>query len=68
MLKENDAKVLSLIQVQTAQAMAYANLKKSLGLSNSELLNYIKTKVINNYSGKDMAISLESPETKRGIN
>jgi hypothetical protein len=62
MMKENEAQISSLIQVQTSQALAYASLKTNLGLSNGQLLTYIKTKVIKNYQGKDLALSLESPE------
>jgi hypothetical protein len=66
MLKENEAQISSMMQVQISQAMAYANLKTNLGLSNGHLLTYIKTKVIKNYRGKDLALSLESPEAGYG--
>jgi len=66
MLKENEAQITSLIQVQNSQAIAYASLKANLGLSNGQLLTYIKTKVIKNYQGKDLALSLESPELGYG--
>lgn len=66
MLKENEAQISSLMQVQTSQAYAYSSLKTNLGLSNGQLLTYIKTKVIKNYQGKDLALSLESPEVGYG--
>jgi len=66
MLKENEALITSMMQVQISQATAYASLKTNLGLSNGQLLTYIKTKVIKNYQGKDLALSLESPEAGYG--
>jgi hypothetical protein len=66
MLKQNEAQITSLIQVQNSQAVAYASLKANLGLSNGQLLTYIKTQVIKNYQGKDLALSLESPELGYG--
>jgi hypothetical protein len=66
MLKENEALITSMMQVQISQATAYSSLKTNLGLTNGQLLTYIKTKVIKNYQGKDLALSLESPEAGYG--
>lgn len=66
MLKQNEALITSMMQVQISQATAYSSLKTNLGLTNGQLLTYIKTKVIKNYQGKDLALSLESPEAGYG--
>lgn len=62
LLKQNEAQILSLNKVQTAQAQAYSNLKNNLKMDNPTLLNFIKTKLIKGYSGNDLALNLISPE------
>lgn len=51
-----------MVRVQSTQSEAYKKLKEQLGLSNADLLNFIKSKVIRNYDGENMALSLSSPE------
>jgi regulator of protease activity HflC (stomatin/prohibitin superfamily) len=63
--QENEAQVASLTQVQAAQGEAYKKLKENLGMTNTELLNYIKTKMVKNGHGQDMALNIESPELKQ---
>jgi hypothetical protein len=62
MLKQNAAQIDSLTKVQNSQSNAYANLKSKLSLTNTDLLNFIKTKLIKTYEGKDMALNIQSPE------
>jgi len=62
LLKENEAEILSLVKVQNAQADAYSGMKNKLGMTNKDLLNFIKTKLIKNYNGKDMALNIQTPE------
>jgi len=62
LLKQNNATVDSLKQVQNTQTTAYTNLKTNLGLSNAALLNFVKAKLIKNYNGNDMALNIKSPE------
>jgi len=63
-LKENEANVAALHQVQEAKSDAYSKFKTHLGMSNDQLMNYIKTKVIKDYKGNDLALNINSPETK----
>lgn len=61
-LKQNDAEVKSLINSQNTQTDAYSTFKGTLQISNQSLLNFIKTKLIKNYSKDQVALSLSSPE------
>ena len=61
-LKQNEAQIASLLKVQTAQSDAYSNLKGKLKMDNSNLLNFIKTKLIKTYNGNDLALNIISPE------
>jgi len=63
LLKQNNATIDSLKQVQNTQTTAYSNLKTNLGLSNAALLNFVKAKLIKNYNGNDMALNIKSPES-----
>jgi len=63
LLKQNNATVDSLKQVQNTQTTAYTNLKSNLALSNGALLNFVKAKLIKNYNGNDMALNIKSPES-----
>jgi len=49
-------------EVQTAQGNAYKVLKETLKMTNPQLLNYIKTKVLKNYQGDNVALNVQSPE------
>jgi hypothetical protein len=60
-IQQNNADVSSLKKVQDAQSEGYKQLKNNLGLKNSELLSYIKAKVIKTYDG-DIALSVRAPE------
>jgi CRISPR/Cas system-associated endonuclease Cas3-HD len=62
MIQQNQANVDSLIKVQNSQSRAYRNLKQSLGMENSDLLDFIKTKVVKGYEGKNLALNINSPE------
>lgn len=61
-LKQNEAEVKTLINSQNTQTEAYSKFKTSLDISNQGLLNFIKTKLIKNYSKDHIALSLSSPE------
>ena len=39
-------------------------LKNQLSMTNDELMNYIKNKLIKNYNGSSMALNLATPEVK----
>ena len=56
--KQNKADVESLIKMQETQINVYKNLKKSLALDNSKLLNLIKSKLIKDYNGEDNGLIL----------
>lgn len=64
-MNKNTADVESMKKVQQSQAEGYGLLKKNLGMTNEELMNYIKSKLIKNYSGNNLALNLETPETKK---
>ena len=61
-MQNNQATVDAYNQVQTSQTNAYSNLKKKLTLKNNDLLKMIKTQVIRDYNGNDLAVSVTSPE------
>lgn len=67
-LQQNAANVISLKRVQDAQSEAYQKMKFKLNLSNSDLLNLIKTKLVKNYDGNNLALNIASPETKPTVN
>jgi hypothetical protein len=48
--------------VQTSKGDSYATLKNNLKFTNPQLLNFIRTKVIKNYQGQDLALGVQSPE------
>ena len=50
-IKQNDAYVESLLKMQDMQTLAYKNLKESLGLSNQDLLDFMKMKIVKEYDG-----------------
>jgi hypothetical protein len=56
--KRNEAEMNSFYQVITSQASAYSALKKSLGMNNDQLIQYIKSQAINNYNQNNMVVSL----------
>ena len=62
-LQNNAAKVDAYNQVQTSQTNAYMNLKKNLAMKNEDLLKMIKTQVVRDYNGGNLAIAVTSPET-----
>jgi hypothetical protein len=61
-LQNNDAQVDSYNKVQTAQTNAYMNLKNNLAMKNEDLLKMIKTQVVRDYAGNNMAVAVNSPE------
>ena len=61
-LQSNQATVDAYNQVQTSQTQAYSNLKNKLSMKNEDLLKMIKTQVIRDYNGNNMALSVSSPE------
>lgn len=60
-LKQNQANVESLKKVQYTQSIAYSQLKNTLLMSNEELFDFIKSKLVKNYEGDDLAFSLHTP-------
>merc|ERR1712151_277594 len=63
-LQNNRASVTGYNTVQNSQTKAYSNLKKKLNLDNNDLLKMIKTQVIGDYNGNDLALNVQSPEEK----
>lgn len=61
-MKDNQAKVDALSKVQISQSDAYSKLKETLKLTNSQLLSFMKNKLIKNYDGHDMALNIVTPE------
>jgi hypothetical protein len=61
-LQNNQAQVDAYNQVQTSQTQAYSNLKNKLAMKNEDLLKMIKTQVIRDYDGNNLALSVSSPE------
>jgi regulator of protease activity HflC (stomatin/prohibitin superfamily) len=61
-LQQNEAQVDSYNKTQTSQTNAYKALKEKLSLKNSDLLKMIKTQIIRDYDGNNMAIAIQSPE------
>ena len=56
--KQNKADVESLMKMQETQVNVYKNLKNTLGLDNTKLLNLMKSKLIKGYSGEDNGLIL----------
>jgi hypothetical protein len=62
MLTENRAEVDSLKKVQNIQTDSYSKLKKNLNLENTDLMNFIKTKMIKTYDGNNLFLNIATPE------
>jgi len=56
-----------MIRVQSSQSEAYKILKEKLKMSNDDLLKFIKSKLVKNYDGNNLALSLSSPEPAKKI-
>ena len=56
--KQNKADVESLMKMQETQVNVYKNLKNTLGLDNTKLLNLMKSKLIKGYNGEDNGLIL----------
>ncbi len=56
------AVVDSLKKVQASQSEGYKILKTKLNMTNEDLLKFIKTKLVKNYDGNNMALTITSPE------
>ncbi len=61
-MQNNEAHVDAYKKVQTSQTNAYKDLKNKLTLANGDLLKMIKTQVISNYDGNNLAMAIKSPE------
>ena len=65
-IKQNDAYVESLLKMQDMQTLAYKNLKESLGLSNEDLLDFMKMKIVKEYDGdNDIYFGLNGVKRKK---
>lgn len=62
LLKQNDANIDSMTKVQNSQTEAYSSMKSRLAMNNGVLLNFIKSKLIKNYNGKNLAMNIGSPD------
>ena len=61
-LQQNVANNQALQKVQDSQSQAYHALKQKLNLVNGDLLGLIKTKVLKNYDGNNLAVSINGPQ------
>ena len=62
LIQQNLAQTDSLSRVQDSQTMAYKNLKTQLAMSNTDMLTFIKNKLLKTYDGKNLALNIQSPE------
>jgi len=63
MLTENKAETDSLKKVQTSQTDSYKKLKQNLELETTDLMKFIKTKVIKSYDGSNLFLNVATPES-----
>jgi len=61
-LKQNEANVRSLTKVQNSQTEAYSLFKSHLNMQNSDLVDFIKAKLVKNFQGQDITLNIKSPE------
>ena len=65
-IKQNEAYVEALLRTQNTQTNAFKNLKDTLQLTNENLLDFMKTKIIKEYSGdNDITLNIEKPNQKK---
>lgn len=64
-MQKNEAQVESYKKVQTSQTNAYKKLKDNLSMQNQDLLKMIKTQVIRDYDGNNLAMAITSPEPEK---
>lgn len=62
LLQQNSAQIDSLRKVQNSKSEAYKNLKQQLGMTNPDLLNFIKAKLVKSYDGNNMALNIKTIE------
>jgi hypothetical protein len=60
LLLKNSADVASFSKIQNAQTEAYKKMKTELKMTNRDLLDYMKTKIVKDYDGKNMALNMAS--------
>lgn len=63
--QQNKAFVDSLQKVQSSQSEAYRILKSKLNMTNDDLLKFVKSKLVKNYDGNNLALTITSPETQK---
>jgi hypothetical protein len=63
-IKKNAASMTAYFNVLKKQSNAYEGLKKELGLTSPQLINYVKNQAINDYKAEDVIISIAAPGTK----
>ena len=65
-IKQNEAYVDALLRTQNTQTNAFKHLKDTLQLTNENLLDFMKTKIIKEYSGdNDITLNIEKPNQKK---
>ena len=65
-IKQNEAYVDALLRTQNTQTNAFKNLKDTLQLTNENLLDFMKNKIIKEYSGdNDITLNIEKPNQKK---
>ena len=62
-INKNDAQMESLQENIKNQAKAYAGLKANLGMSNTQLLKYIKSQAISDYDQNSLVVTIPSRDT-----
>jgi hypothetical protein len=66
-LAQNNASVNSFKAVQSAQSASYLALKKSLNLTNDQLLEFMKAKVVRDHVDDNLVVSLNSFEQNQDL-
>ena len=59
MIQKNEAQVKTFYNIQKQQADAFAALKTQLNLNSTELIQYIKAKLLKEYNPKKLVIGME---------
>ena len=62
-INKNEAQMASLEANIKNQAQAYAGLKSNLGMTNAQLLKYIKSQAISDYDQNSLVVTIPSRNT-----
>eukprot|EP01016_Furgasonia_blochmanni_P020326 TRINITY_DN2267_c0_g1_i13.p2 TRINITY_DN2267_c0_g1~~TRINITY_DN2267_c0_g1_i13.p2 ORF type:complete len:206 (+),score=43.23 TRINITY_DN2267_c0_g1_i13:548-1165(+) len=65
LLTQNKADVDSFLIVQDSNSKSYGKLKKDLTMTTNDLLTFMKSKLLKDYKGDDLVVSLDSYEKEK---